>query len=247
MNIDMAPPQLLAIVEVEKAERVYCGRPDCKHTVYKAIHVVRDGGQLMALGSTCFAKRYGSLTALGPAQHGAGKGKLLTTEERALLQGNTEALLALFAAQEAKLRAEAELKLQQMRQRAGTSPTAPTTPAPFVHPPAPQAPDRAQRRHFPWGWMKPNSSVAAFKLNDGSGWVRVQHKDGRQLVVPWPVFEGWDESLPPAVGSPNLEVGGYEAGNVIEAVAYLRARAEREKVTGLWGDVMAMLGPKPEM
>ena len=52
---------------------------------------------------------------------------------------------------------------------------------------------------------------------------------------------------PPVVGHPNLDVGGYEAGNLIEAVAYLRARAALEKVTGLWGDVLAVLGPKPKM
>ncbi|ADV01835.1 hypothetical protein [Alicycliphilus denitrificans] len=241
----MSAPQLLAIVEVEKAERVYCAQPGCKHTVYKAIHVVQDGGQLMALGSTCFATRYGSLTALGQAQHWGGKGKLLTSEERALLQGNTEALLARFAEEEAKLRAEAEQKLKRLRERLSPLSYPPT--APPVQPRNQGAPGSAPRQSMPWSWMKPMTSVAAFKMADGSGWVRVQHKDGRQFIVPWPTFEGWEEAWPPAVGRPNLDVGGYEAGNVIEAVAYLRARASREKVTGLWNDVMSVLGPKPEM
>lgn len=38
-----ASPRLLAIVEVDKTARVYCAQPGCKHTVYKAIHVVREG------------------------------------------------------------------------------------------------------------------------------------------------------------------------------------------------------------
>lgn len=92
--------------------------------------------------------------------------------------------------------------------------------------------------------MKPISSVAAFKLHDGSGWVRVQHKDGRQFIVPWPSFEGWEEALPPVVGRPNTEMGGYEVAQVVSAISYLRAQAEGEKITGLWNDVAALLGSK---
>ena len=40
------PAKLLAIIEVSPSEKVRCGRPGCKHTVYKAVHVVRDAGQL---------------------------------------------------------------------------------------------------------------------------------------------------------------------------------------------------------
>ena len=60
-------PRLMAVVEVDKSERVYCAQPGCHHTVYKAIHVVKEGGELLVLGSTCFQKRFGSLTALGKA------------------------------------------------------------------------------------------------------------------------------------------------------------------------------------
>ena len=88
----------------------------------------------------------------------------------------------------------------------------------------------------------PGSSVAAFILRDGSGWLRVQHKDRRQFIVPWPSFEGWEESLPPVVGRANLEVGGYEVGHVVDAIAYLRAHATGEKITGVWSDVTGLLG-----
>ena len=84
--------------------------------------------------------------------------------------------------------------------------------------------------------------MAAFKLRDGSGWLRVQHKDRRQFIVPWPSFEGWEESLPPVVGRANLEVGGYEVGHVVDAIAYLRAHATEEKITGVWSDVTGLLG-----
>ena len=108
--------KLMAIVEVDKAERVYCAQPGCHHTVYKAIHVVREDDRLLVLGSTCFQKRFGSLTALGKAQHWGGNGKVLTSEERALLAENTQALLARFEAEEARLREEAEQKLQRLRE-----------------------------------------------------------------------------------------------------------------------------------
>jgi hypothetical protein len=239
-----ATARLMAVVEVDKSERVYCAQPGCHHTVYKAIHVVKEGEQLLVLGSTCFEKRYGGLKALGKAQHWGGNGKVLTSEERALLAQNTQALLARFEEEEARLHQAAEIKQQKLREAASQLP--PVTRAPVTpwaqHPPARTVAPRGQ---FPWPWMKPSSSVAAFKFQDGSGWVRVQHKDARQFIVPWPSFDGWDEALPPVIGYPNLEMGGYEVtGSVPAAIAYLRDQAEREKVTGIWGEVVAILGSK---
>lgn len=52
--------RLLAIVEVDHDQRVRCGQPACGHSVYKAIHVVQDGDDLLVLGSKCFNNRYGS-------------------------------------------------------------------------------------------------------------------------------------------------------------------------------------------
>jgi hypothetical protein len=40
-------PRLLAIVEVGKSEKVFCAQPGCHHTVYKAIHVVKEGEMLL--------------------------------------------------------------------------------------------------------------------------------------------------------------------------------------------------------
>lgn len=232
-------PKLMAIVEVDKAERVYCAQPGCHHTVYKAIHVVKEGDQLLVLGSTCFQKRFGSLTALGKAQHWGGNGKVLTSEERALLAKNTQALLSSFESEEARLREEAEQKLQRLREELARRSAPRQVPATVQ---IPGMRGMSLRGVFPWSWMMPGSSVAAFKLRDGSGWVRVQHRDHRQFIVPWPCFDGWEESLPPVVGRANLEVGGYEVGHVVEAIAYLRAHATGEKITGVWGDVTGLFG-----
>ena len=240
-----SPARLLAVVEVDESEKVYCAQPGCHHTVYKAIHVVKEGEQLLVLGSTCFQKRYGSLKALGKAQHWGGNGKVLTSEERALLAHNTQALLARFEAEEEKLRQDAKLKLQRLREAASKPKPVTSAPStPWVQRPA-AAGSMAPRGVFPWPWMKPGTSVAAFKFQDGSGWVRVQHKDTRQFIVPWPSFDGWDEALPPVVGRPNLEIGGYEVtGPVPAPIAFLRHHAEAEKVTGVWTEVAAILGSK---
>ena len=231
-------PRLLAVVEVEKEERVFCAQPGCNHTVYKAIHVVRDSGQLLVLGSTCFAKRYGGMTALGGAEYWGGKGKLLTAEERALLQGNTDALLAKFEAERAHNKEEAARKLQA--QSSLKDQLRISLPVASVRSTA-----SITRSPFPWRWMRPHSSVAAFKLRDGSGWVRVQHRDGRQFVVPWPKFDAWEESLPPVVGTPDLEVGGYLSANVAGAIVYLRKHRASERVTGIWKEVTDLLGDRP--
>lgn len=240
-------PCLMAVVEVDKSERVYCAQPGCHHTVYKAIHVVKDADQLLVLGSTCFKKRYGGLNALGGAQYGGCNGKPLTPEERILLEQNTQALLDRFAAEKARLQEEAELKLQQLREASRRSSQNIKVPDILpMHRPALRG--VVPRGAFPWPWKLPGSSVAAFKSSDESGWVRVQHKDRRQFIVPWPAFDGWEEALPPVAGRANLDIGGYEVvGQVGDAIAYLRAHAVGEKITGLWSDVVVLLGAKPTL
>lgn len=242
-----ASARLIAIVEVPKSEQVKCAQPGCNHSVYKAVHIVRDGGQLLVLGSTCFQKRFGSLSALGKAQYGGGGGKLLTSEERMLLAENTEALLARFEAQEARLRQEEALRLQHLRETARRALAPMHAPAVSVTSHAPVARSLPTRPRFPWPWMMPASSVAAFKLRDGTGWVRVEHQDRRQFIVPWPSFEGWEEALPPVVGRANVDVGGYEVlGDVRDSLAYLRTQMvdvwRDERRTGLWSDVVDLLG-----
>jgi len=240
------PAKLVSVVEVAKSEKVYCAQPSCHHTVYKAIHVVKEGEKLLVLGSTCFHKRYGSLSALGKAQHWVGNGKVLTSEERALLAENTQVLLARFEAEEARLRQEAELNHQRLSDTSNR-------PLPVMRflataPVQRHAPVRGLASHgaYPCPWMKPGSPVAAFKFQNGSGWGRVQHKDTRQFIVPRPSFDGWDESLPAVVGHSNMGMGGYEVTRPMPAaISHLRDHALAEKVTGAWGEVGAILGSKP--
>jgi len=229
-------PKLLAIVSVAYADRVRCGQPTCGHSVYRRIHVVRENEKLLVLGSTCFAKRYGNDAALGTAHFGGGDGRVLTEAERQLLMNNTEALLAQF---------EEEARLLRLAHINATH----TQPAPGSLPPSPvntNAPSPAA--HFsqetPWAWVKPLSSVIYLKLKDGSGWIRAQRKDEKHLLLPWPVFEGWDEALPPLFGPIDGECGGHVLPDVAAALRYLRNHAEWETRPGRWRDVMTEIASR---
>lgn len=228
------PASLLAIVEVDHNQRVRCGNPGCGHSVYKAIHVVQDSEELLVLGSTCFEKRYG-LGAFGAPHYGGGGGRRLTSEERGLLLHNTEALLHKFKTEQEALR---QKQLQ-------TTPVPPKQESPthFVLPHASRShvARTAKQKTPPWHWMRPGTSVAGFKLRDGSCWVRVQHKEGMQMLTPWPVFDGWDEWLPVHLGRADNELNAYRVSDIQADVVFLRNRVVAEKISGVWSEVAAVL------
>lgn len=115
--IKIANAKLLAIVRVAEDERVQCQNPGCGHGVHAAVHIVRESGALMVLGSTCFVRRYGSSKALGIPHYNLGAGgRSLTPEERELLAFNTELLLARFGEEE-RLRIQREQILVEERRR----------------------------------------------------------------------------------------------------------------------------------
>lgn len=218
-------PRLRAIVSVEYIDRVQCGQLGCGHAVYRRIHVVQDGDELLVLGSTCFAKRYGSANALDPSSASGGDGRKLTHEQRQLLVNNTAALLAQF-----------ELERPPAPTVAVTSSAAKAASAHWPRSPASAPPLQADKAS-PWSWMKPMTSMIYFHLRDGSGWVRVQHINGGQMLMPWPTFEGWDEAFPGRLGVPDHLVGGLALENVVATIAYLRARAQWEKLSGSWHEI----------
>lgn len=240
--------RLRAVVALDVNKRVQCQQPGCKHSVYAAVHVVEEDGRLLVLGSTCFAKRYGSAHALGHAQYGGSGGRLLTEEERLMLIQNTQALLARFeaqAAQEAEAAALAQEqartdelqrkqqmldKLQRLRaadeerkaalvRRAGT-------------------PGMAPQSRSPWDWQMERTSVALFTAPSGACWVRVQHRNGSQKLAPWPPFEGWECALPVGVGTPDTSIGATSVDNIIEAIRVLHRNGFQGPTVGRWQDVL---------
>ncbi|MDC8786307.1 hypothetical protein [Roseateles koreensis] len=105
--------QLLAVVEVDKADRVVCQAVGCGHGVFRRIHVVRHGdGSLGVYGSDCFGKLFGQLANKAP-QYGSGDGRELTPEERLMLAENTERLVAQFEAEYQALAAQERLRREQ--------------------------------------------------------------------------------------------------------------------------------------
>lgn len=242
------PPQaqLHAIVSVLPEDRVLCAQPNCGHSVFARIHVVQEGEKLLVLGSTCFGKRYGGAAALGEPRHGGTGGRPLTEAERQLLASNTAALLAQFeqehiAALEAALKAEAaqqaereaqhQATLEKHRMLAATVPERRAFPAPAL----------LGNPALPWPWMKRFTSLTYFEMRDGTNWMRVTHADGSELLVPWPSFDAWDESLPEHIGTPHASLEALVLSDLDSAVAYLRPRATWEKLCGLWREMAAEL------
>jgi hypothetical protein len=105
--------QLLAVVGVDKADRVVCQAEGCGHGVYRRIHVVRhDDGALGVYGSDCFGRLFGHLLEK-PPRYGSGDGRELTPEERLMLAENTERLIAQFEAEHQTLLEQARLRREQ--------------------------------------------------------------------------------------------------------------------------------------
>lgn len=240
--------KLMAVVSVAQDKRVRCQHPGCKQTIYRSIHVINDGGTIKVIGSTCIQK--GDYGALGEAAFTmtSGGGRLLTDAERDQLANNTEELvrqlesqyqarkIALEQAQatadvakatEEEARREASLaKLQFIKERLAQSHI---PRGPVVNPGSSQ---RSQT--IPWQWVDPMRSMLYLELEDGTQWLRVQARashGGMHHLVPFPIFNGWDEYLPAKYGSTNATGDGYTLTNLVAAIKFMRGlRPQREVV-----------------
>lgn len=241
-NLSRPHARLLAIVAVSPSRKVACQNPGCGHGVYAAIHVVEENGQLLVMGSTCYAKRYGGAQALGvPAYSaGGGNGKLLTEAEREALVNNTQSLLDAFKAEHDRVMTQAEARLRESVQRIAQR-TAQRQPFRV----APAAPRPAPPNH-PWPWQHHlNQSVAVTRSPDGQAWIRVQHSDGGQRLVPWPVFEGWEESLPAYCGTPDLQLQVLTVPNIVVALQGLQRMGFTQPQVSRWPEVFKLASPTP--
>jgi hypothetical protein len=90
--------ELLAVMTLEKADRVYCQAPGCTKSIYKRIHVVRTQVGIEFYGSVCFDKAMGAAQSLLP-HYGDWGDRVLTAEEKRQLQHNTENFLSLLKTQ----------------------------------------------------------------------------------------------------------------------------------------------------
>jgi len=226
-------PNLLAIVEVDKEKRVQCGQPGCGHVVYKAIHIIQEGDELLVLGSTCFAKRYEGFKGLGETIYGGGAGRKLTDAQRELLMNNTAELLAQFKAEDQE---QLRLPDEALSQPSLPSPNSPLPPRQMAYRQLSSGSSSS-----PWPWASPGRSMLYIHFKDGTGWIRVEHKDGEQRLVPWPQFEGWDETWPSTVGTVDHALECLHVRQIQYALNYLRQFSAWDKVYGTWRDLKAEL------
>lgn len=182
------------------------------------------------LGSTCFAKRYGGSNALGSPSYGSGSGRQLTDAERELLANNTTALLAQFET-------EAQEAERQRREALSHKISPPLIPRPAK----PQPTHHTGSFNSPWTWAGPGRSMLYIHFPDGTSWIRVEHKDGHQRLVPWPKFSGWDETWPASVGRADHEMGCLYVSDIKSALEYLRQSSAWDKVYGTWRELKTEL------
>lgn len=112
----MSSGELLAVVEVDRADRVQCQAPGCGHAVYKRIHVVLDGGVVSVDGSDCFGRLFAERMPGAAPRYGSSEGRLLTVDERAMLVTNTARLVEQFELERLEALETQRLRREQQEQ-----------------------------------------------------------------------------------------------------------------------------------
>lgn len=126
----MTSPQLLAIVEVPREDRVRCHAPDCNHVVYRRIHVVREDSIISVYGSECFKKLFeGAPVSSSLPYYTSSEGRQLSKEERQMLLENTARLIERF---ETEYQAELASKTATSRLAPPETPATHTAKAPVA-------------------------------------------------------------------------------------------------------------------
>lgn len=97
-------------------------------------------------------------------------------------------------------------------------------------------------RSSPWPWQKVRTSIAVFTAPDGRYWVRVQHQDESQKLVPWPRFPGWESALPPGIGVVDQALGVIAVNDIVEAIRILQRSGYQGPRVGAWQEVLPRLG-----
>jgi hypothetical protein len=118
-SIDLPRPTayLLAVVEVDKNDRIQCQVAGCGRSVYKRIHVVLSGLEFQVLGSECYQRLYGQDGQIvATPQYGPGTGRLLTAEERMVLVENTARFIETLEAERLELERLAALEATRREQ-----------------------------------------------------------------------------------------------------------------------------------
>lgn len=218
--------QLLAIVAVEKKDRVQYQQPSCGKGVYARIHVVNEDGKLKVLGSDCYSKRFGITSTTNFKGLGGGSGQKLSDEERQLLVENTAALIAKLTEDHERETAAAIAKLAAFSVAFRLRQQTPTMSSNQHHKDLKLSESDAAAEHptNPPEWaklQKKNTSLFAYGLSPGEGFVLIQsatHEGCFIAPIPGP-FEGWDEALPPSLGVMDAVLNVYVSSLPISSLS----------------------------
>jgi hypothetical protein len=114
-------------------------------------------------------------------------------------------------------------------------------PPPSSHVSSPSVPPLTEMDDSPWSvWRKPRTAFLCYGLPDGTAWVLFTHRDGRHVMAPWPLEEGWDESMPSRIGAADLELGVYVLEDQLKTMVYLGEMRPRVRSASNWTDFLAI-------
>jgi hypothetical protein len=169
----MPEHSLMAIVEVDKRNRIACQAAGCNRPVFKKIHVILESGSFKVLGGECYKKLYGSSGVRDPKPYyGSSEGRRLTDEERRLLIENTEKLIE-------------QLEVEHKQLALSSSPPVNcggiTTNQPLCV--APQLPDRTSGISYEIAERQVKAALRAMGIDpDMPGWVGLVKLRAKKLV-----------------------------------------------------------------
>jgi hypothetical protein len=96
--------------------------------------------------------------------------------------------------------------------------------------------------HNPWPWRhSKKNTVALLRSPQGQHWIRVTHHSGQNMLVPWPVFFGWERALPPECGSPDHGIQAYAVADTVAALKSLREKGFSTPLVLHWREMLAKL------
>lgn len=109
-----------------------------------------------------------------------------------------------------------------------------------------QTPPAEGRQHddepqYAWApYRQPLSSFIFYRLRDGVGWVLYPRVDGTLWLVPWPMFEEWDEYLPPAVAQAIPHERMCKAAGLMQVLTFMSARSKVTRTSSNPGDFQGL-------
>jgi hypothetical protein len=86
--------EFVAIVEVPEHKKIVCQAEGCGHSVFRRVHVIKQGSDIGVFGSTCAAKMFGQLLKNSRPTIHMSEGINLSEPDVELLEQNTRELIA---------------------------------------------------------------------------------------------------------------------------------------------------------